>query len=402
MNANRKPNLLVLTSTYPRWPNDHEPPFVHELARRLVGQFNVTVLAPHAPGALLHESMDGVDVQRFRYAPERFEQLAYDGGIPTRLKRQPWLAVLVPLFVLSQLISATRLALRVNPAVIHAHWLIPSGFVGAILKKLLPGRRRLVTTAHGADVFLDNRWLIDAIKWQAASSADVLTVVSQALYDHIGSHTLVNTKVKIISMGVDLQTLFTPKTKRSKTETLVFVGRLVEKKGVADLLKAMSLLHVKRPGLSLQIAGHGPLEQDLRALTDQLGLGNVVEFIGHIPNIQLPAVFQRSTLAVLPFRKAKDGDVEGLGLVAVEAMGCGLPVVVGDVPAIHDVISHGDTGWIVPTNNPTALANAITRLLDEPLLMNKLGRNARFYAINNFDWPIIAERYQALLYEVIK
>ncbi|HEY0675481.1 MAG TPA: hypothetical protein VGD25_04670, partial [Immundisolibacter sp.] len=75
-----RPRLLVLTSTFPRWVGDHEPPFVFELSRRLAQQFEVHVLAPHAPGAQLQETLDGVHVQRFRYAPEPLQQLAYDGG----------------------------------------------------------------------------------------------------------------------------------------------------------------------------------------------------------------------------------------------------------------------------------------------------------------------------------
>ena len=397
MNANNRPRLLVLTSTYPRWQNDHEPPFVHELARRLVGQFDVTVLAPHAPGASRRETMDNVDIRRFRYAPERLEQLAYNGGIPTRLKRQPWLAMLVPLFLLSQLITAAQLVRKLDPTVIHAHWLIPGGFVGAVLKKLLPGQRRLVITAHGADVFFSNRWPIGMLKRRAIASAEVLTVVSHALHDQIKPLVPNGTQIKVISMGVDLHTRFVPCTIPTRAETLIFVGRLVEKKGVADLLEAMSLLQIKRPYLRLLVVGHGPLEQDLRKLADRLQLGDTVEFLGKVPNECLPSILQRSSLAVLPFRIAGDGDMEGLGLVAVEAMGCGLPVIVGDVPAIHDVITHGKTGWIVPAQNPTALADEISHLLDKPSLMQALGRNARRYVTINFDWSSVAERYRALL-----
>ena len=74
-----KLRLLVLTSTFPRWHGDHEPAFVFDLARRLTDRFEVTVLAPHAPGALAEEYMDDVRVHRFRYAPERLELLAYEG-----------------------------------------------------------------------------------------------------------------------------------------------------------------------------------------------------------------------------------------------------------------------------------------------------------------------------------
>ena len=88
--------LLVLASTYPRWQNETEPGFVHELSRRLADQFDVRVVGTHAPGALRDETMDDVEVRRFRYAPVRLQTLVSDGGIVSNLKRQPWKWLLVP------------------------------------------------------------------------------------------------------------------------------------------------------------------------------------------------------------------------------------------------------------------------------------------------------------------
>ena len=104
--------LLVLTSTYPRWPNDREPGFVHELCKRLTGDFDVTVLSPHASGAMVEEIMDGVSVRRYRYAPASWETLVNNGGIVTNLKRQPWKWLLVPGFLLVQAWAVWRLIRR--------------------------------------------------------------------------------------------------------------------------------------------------------------------------------------------------------------------------------------------------------------------------------------------------
>ena len=131
MEQRDKPGLLVLTTTFPRWAGDHEPPFVYELSRRLGDDFDITGLAPHAPGAQKDEIMDGIRVRRFRYAPDRLEKLAYDGGIPTRLRLYPWLALLLPSFLLAQIGAALQLVRERNPAVIHAHWLLPGGLIGA-------------------------------------------------------------------------------------------------------------------------------------------------------------------------------------------------------------------------------------------------------------------------------
>src|SRR5438874_9565285 len=112
--------ILVLTSTFPRWARDHQPPFVFELCRRLAETHDVLVLAPHCRGALTQERLgEKLRVRRFRYAPDFLESLAYDGGIPEKLRRVPWFYCVVPLFLLGQLIATIR-ALREQPDVIHA------------------------------------------------------------------------------------------------------------------------------------------------------------------------------------------------------------------------------------------------------------------------------------------
>lgn len=391
-----KPRLLVLTSTFPRWRDDHEPAFVFELARRLTDTFDVSVSAPHAPGARVEEHMDGVQVHRFRYAPQRLERLAYDGGIPSKLKQRPWLSFLVPWFLTAQLLSAYRLMRRIRPDIVHAHWLLPGGLIGALLQELPGADFRLVVTAHGADVHLTGGRLSGLLKREVLRSADLVTVVSRALRDKL-RQSLPDAAIEVAPMGVDLHARFIPGDVPPRTGTLVFVGRLVAKKGVADLLEALPQVRAKRPEVRLLIAGQGPLETDLRALAERLRIGDAVEFLGSVPNDRLPAVLHRAGLAVLPFCTADDGDAEGLGLVTVEAMGAGIPVIVGDVAAVHDVITHGETGWIVPARDAAALAAAIIRLLDDPALAARLAENGRRYAQQTFDWSVVAARYRTLL-----
>ena len=125
MDERAKPVLLVLTSTYPRWKGDHEPGFVHELSRRLADDFKVIALGPSAPGAKPRETLDGVDVVRYRYAPRRMETLVNDGGIVTNLRRHRWKVLLLPGFVMALAWRAWRLQRTERVDVIHAHWLIP-------------------------------------------------------------------------------------------------------------------------------------------------------------------------------------------------------------------------------------------------------------------------------------
>ena len=133
-------------------------------------------------------------------------------------------------------------------------------------------------------------------------------------------------------------------TPRHTDDVLMFVGRLVEKKGVGDLIAAMPAILAKRPEARAVIVGHGPLEDRLKTQAAVLGVADAVSFAGHKTNQELPDILRSASLAVMPFCVAGNGDVEGLELAAVEAMGCGLPVIVGDVAAIHDVVTGRPAG----------------------------------------------------------
>jgi glycosyltransferase involved in cell wall biosynthesis len=107
----------------------------------------------------------------------------------------------------------------------------------------------------------------------------------------------------------------------------------------------------------------------------------------------LPDVLRSGEVVVLPFDIAEDGDAEGLGLTALEAMACGVPVIVGDVPAIHDVVEHEVTGLIVDPRDPDALTQEILRLLRSPELRSSLAEAGRDHAKRHFDWGVCAQRY---------
>jgi len=395
--ADGKPGLLVLTSTFPRWANDHEPPFVYELSLRLSRHFHVTVLAPHAPGAATEEIMDGIRVHRFRYAPQALEHLAYDGGIPHKLRSQPWRVLLVPPFLLAQTYASWRLLRRLRPRALHAHWLLPQGLVALLARRLSGVDARLLVTAHGADIHGLKSLLAQWLKRRVVADADAVSVVSRALAEEAQALTDESAKISVIPMGVDLHERFVPGPPRPRGQTLIFAGRLVEKKGVTTLLEAMALLVEQAPGCRLLIAGSGPLRESLAARAYTLEVDGHVEFLGRYRNRDLPDLLRRADIAVYPFMRAANGDQEGLGLVMLEAMGCRLPVIAGDLPAVHDVIEHMQTGLLVTPQDPVALSRAILRLIDDTELAERLAQAGHAFALANFDWQIIGDRYSDLL-----
>lgn len=388
---------MVLTSTYPRWAGDHEPAFVHELCKRLLADFRVVVLCSHAPGTQRHSWLDGVEVVRYRYAPAALETLVYGGGIATHLRRAPWKWALVPSFIVSQMLMAALLARRYQPTLVHAHWLLPQGIVAWLLHRLglIPG---YVVTAHGADVYGFRSPILQTIKRMAASRATAMTVVSSAMREEVGRHGLQPRQLEVIPMGADFRERFTPPIEAAREKGLIlFIGRLVEKKGLRYLLDAMPQVLRHHPGTRLRVLGFGPLAEALQAQSLALGLGHSVEFRGAVPQSDLPDMLRRAALLVAPSVRADSGDQEGLPVVLMEAVGCGCPILACDTPGVHDLVGRYAGAVLVPGKDPAALAQAIVRLLDTPEQALAIAEGLRTECILRFDWGAIAAAYAALL-----
>lgn len=391
----QRPRILVLASTYPRWPGDVLPPFVHELARRLTDRYEVHVLAPHAKACKTHEVMDGVQVHRFRYGPESFETLAYSSGMLPGLRKKPWRLLGLPVFLLAEWLAAIRLARRYEFAAIHAHWLLPHGLIALMARSLCGYRPALLCTSHGADLYGLRGALARALRRKVVRGSEHVTVVSQAMLEDLRAEADDVSRCSVLPMGVDTQTRFVLPASPIGRSGLLFVGRLADKKGVDVLLNALTRLR-DMPDLSLHVIGAGPEEARLRALSQQLGLEKIVDFVGPVPNMNLSAWYQRSQLLVFPSVVTPYGDQEGLGLVPVEALACGCAVLASDLPAVRDVIQDHKTGRLVPPGDPVQLAEALHVMLWDKGLCARLAAAGREDVVKRFDWDHIAGRYETL------
>lgn len=392
----RRPVLLVLASTYPRWRGDHEPGFVHELCKRLTAQFRVIAVVPDAPGADASGLLDGVEVMRYRYAPRRWETLVNDGGISANLRRSRWKWLLVPWFVLGQYRAARRVVRRQNVDVVHSHWLLPQGWVARRLYRRC-GVPYLVTS-HGGDLFGLRGRTAAAMKRDVASSSAGMTVVSTAMRDEAQRIGLRPPRLDVLAMGVDLQDRFTPDANIARAaDELLFVGRLVAKKGLQHLLRALPLIVDERPAVTLTIAGFGPEDQSLRRLATELGIEDRVRFTGAVTQADLPVLYRRAAAFVALFVRDESGDQEGLPVALMEAIGCGCPVVVGDVPGVHDLLGADAVDVIVRPDDRVAVARAVLATLSNPEAARERAIRLRAVATERVDWQRIARGYAALL-----
>lgn len=392
-----KPRLLVLTSTYPRWRDDPEPGFVHELSRRLTVDFEVTVLCPHAPGARNREELDGVVVERYRYAPLAWETLVHGGGMVANLKRNPLKWILVPGFLLCQAWVARRIVRRCSVELLHVHWLIPQG-LAALLLRMLGCRVPYLVTSHGADLYSLPGALPRALKRYVAAKSAAMSVVSGAMAEEAVRLGLRPPRLEVLSMGVDLHGRFVPDVaKQREADRVLFVGRLVPKKGLPHLLDAMPAVLARRPGVSLAIVGFGPEEAALKAQVQRLGLMTRVEFLGAKAQSELPALYRSASLFVAPFVKEASGDQEGLPVALMEAVGCGCPVIAGEVAGLRDLLGEAADRICVDPKDSTALATAILKSLEAPAESAARALELRQRALQKVDWTVVAAGYGRLL-----
>ena len=389
--------ILVLTSTYARRQGDTEPRFVDNLCHYLAeaSQDNeIHVVAPHAAGIPTREVMDGIPVFRFRYAPEKWQTLAYEGGILPSLKQNRLRLLLVPLFVCSQLLLALKLA-RINRYdVIHAHWIIPQGLVAVMLRAVLKPRPPVVLTSHGGDLFALKGGLLKHVKRWIIERVDRLTVVSSAMRDKVLEQGLASPNgVGVIPMGVDSRGMFLPPDNDNERRGLLFVGRLVDKKGIEYLIAALPAILERHPGETLTIIGDGPLRQALQNACETRGIAGNVAFLGPLVNQEIPGYLRAAAVTVFPSVVTESGDQEGTPVAIMEALACANAVVVSDYPGARDIIEDGNNGLLVAQKSPEELAAAILSLLDTPERWRQLGEAGRRTVEQHYDWRVISEQF---------
>lgn len=381
-----KKKLIITASTFPRWRNDTEPRFVLDLASHLTDDFDVTVLVPMAKGAKVEEEMEGIHVIRYHYFPIReWETLCYPGAIVPRIKEKKIRIFLVPFLFFSLYFNLKRLLPEFD--IVHAHWLIPQGIVQSFFKK------PYIVTGHGGDVTSLNKGIIKKLKVRCLKKAKYVTVVSDFLQDEVLQLCSLE-NIKVISMGCNLKKFgrkFYVKDYfgQEGKKVVLFVGRLAEKKGVTYLIEAMREIDA-----ILVIVGEGPLKKEL--VNQARGMEDKVKFWGAKTHEELSIIYASSDIFVAPSITASDGDREGLGLVILEAMASGIPVVASDSGGIAGLISDGVNGLLCQERNVMELRKKIILLLENRMLYKKMQNNAK-NIVEQFSYNILAKQYADLL-----
>jgi len=381
--------VLFLTHAFPRYEGDVAGNFLLRLASALGKQgVDVRVVAPAQPGVGSSARFNGTGVDRFRYAPKRFETLAYAGNMAEQV-RDSWSAKFTLLgFLGAEFRAAVRARREHRPDIIHAHWWFPSGLVGTWLSKL--SDTPLVTTMHGTDVRIARSVSMSRPAFRhVLQNSRAITSVSRWLAQEAQS--IVSAPTAVVAPMPVASDLFSPGGARKKN-TLLFVGRITKQKGLDLLLETLLRLP---EAVTLDVVGDGPERPAVEALAQQLGLSGRVRWHGTLTPAALLEFYRSASALVVPSAD------EGLGLVAVEAMLCETPVVAFESGGLPDVVQHERTGLLVTERSADALASAVQEMLSSPDGGHSLGAAGRLHALATFAPESVARRYIEIYREAL-
>lgn len=299
---------------------------------------------------------------------------------------------------LFQAVAAIGLANRLRAcggvAMLHCHFAHAPATVGMYCARQLDIPFSFV--GHANDL-LQRRTLLEP-KLKRCSFAACISTWHRSLYRELVSRG--DEDYPVIRCGVEVGTWGTiPHRDHADGHRLLTLGRLVEKKGIDTLIRALSQLRRADREWQLTIAGGGPDGHRLRALAKHLDCNEAIHWLGPVDAQQVPKLMAAADVFALPCREDQRGDRDGIPVVLMEAMAAGLPVVAGDLPSIRDLVQHDSTGLLVPGDDPTMLAEQLTRLQRDPTLRKRLAHAGREHVAKEFSQAINIERLENALRE---
>ncbi|MER5944682.1 glycosyltransferase family 4 protein [Streptomyces sp. NPDC001904] len=282
----------------------------------------------------------------------------------------------------------------------------PLGLMGSALRKA--GARRLVATTHGHEAGWAQLPASRQLLRRIGESTDCITYLGEYTRSRIAAALTPEAAARMVQLppGVDEKT-FHPASGGDAVRArlgladrpvVVCVSRLVPRKGQDTLILAMPRILAAVPDAVLLIVGGGPYEKELRRLVAETGVADSVRFTGSVPWEELPAHYGAGDVFAMPCRTRRGGlDVEGLGIVYLEASATGLPVVAGDSGGAPDAVLDGETGWVVRGGSPEEAADRVVPLLLDAELRARMGERGRAWVEEKWRWDLLAERLKELL-----
>lgn len=399
-------HIGVLTHNYPRFHGDFSGTFIEALCQELANQGErVTVWAPYDPAFTSERSTaQGVGqptLRLYRYAPtDNLHLLGYMRSMQSDLALRASGYGLGPAMMAAGVAKLLRDARRQRPDLLHAHWLLPNGFIGAVASRLLG--IPLVISVPGSDAQVANaNPVFRTMARFAMRQARLLTANSADLRDGVAAlEPTALAKFDLIIYGTDphalrpspigVPALRTTLALPADAFVVLCVGRMVYKKGFDTLIRALAEPALRDQAVIAVMVGEGDQKAEWQALAQQVGVTDRLCWVGNIPKDQIGVYYNACDVLVNP---AVRKPVDGLNVCVLDAMSCGKPVVGSTVAGNPLAIVAGETGFLTPEGDPAALAGALAKLAADPDLRQTMGQAARQRIEAELGWPPLARRY---------
>lgn len=399
--------ILVVASTFPAHDSDPVPAFVKDQIIALHQAYpalEFSVLAPHDRRSRTQafSQHEHYGEYRFHYFwPFAAEKLAGRGIMPA-LKANPLNYLLIPFLFAGEFFALLRLTRRLKPAVIYAHWFTPQVVTAHLVGALT--RTPFVFTTHSSDVAVWHKipLLGPHIVRSNTKQARAVTAVSRRSLAKLESFfppelwAKLQPRTRIIPMGVTLPDV---SQAAQASKTILFVGRLAEKKGVQYLLPAFAAVRDQLLDYTLVVAGDGPWRQQLERQARDLGLDNRVSFPGYVSGEAKARLVASAELFVVPSIIAKSGDAEGLPVSLMEGLASGKLCIATNESGADDVLTDGQDGWLIKQKDVNGLAAALVKAAGlDAHKRQAVAKRARATA-RQFAWPAVAKQHYEFLFK---
>ncbi|MCO5211014.1 MAG: glycosyltransferase [Caldilinea sp.] len=393
-------HIGVLTHNYPRFPGDFSGTFVEALCEELaVQEQRVTVYAPYDP-AYNRPLRAPVDLQLYRYAwPDSLHKLGYMRTMQSDLALRLEAYALSPALFARGIQATMAGARRSRPDVIHAHWLLPNGFIAAVVSRRLG--IPLVVSIPGSDAQVArSNALFRSMARFALRQADLLTANSADLRDAVLPLGADLGKFDMIIYGTDPAALRPDETGVAALRAdlgigaddvvALCVGRMVPKKGFDVLIRALATPSLReRPVVGVMV-GEGDDKAAWQQLALDLGVAERLRWVGNVPKTAIGRYYNMADVLAMP---SVSRPADGLNVCVLDAMSCGKPVIGTTVAGNPLAIVNETTGLLIPEQDADALAGALARLVDDATLRRRMGAASRARIENELGWPHLARRY---------
>ena len=270
------------------------------------------------------------------------------------------------------------------------------------------GAQKIVSLTHGHEVWWAKLWPFKWAMRYIGNHVDHLTYLGDFTRTEIAKSLSVNAATAMVKIAPGIDTAhFAPHSSAdelreslglSDKKVIVSVGRLVHRKGQDSLITALPEILQHHSDAHVLLIGTGPHQKHLEGLVQKFSVQNSVTFIGRIQYADLPRYISVGDIFAMPSRSRLAGlEVEGLGIVYLEASACGLPVIAGKSGGAPDAVLEGETGITVDGRDPAAIARAVKFLFDDPTMAKEMGRRGREWINSNWRWDIWATNFRELL-----